>query len=519
MDTEGVMKFSFVAISLSLSLVRSTRSRTQQPWDPLSSVFTGQGAVVNVGATKSSASAASDVYNAGPFIPLGSLSAISSAEFTILEHPLFPRHSVRIKQSNFCDGTVSAYTGYIDIEARHLFFYLFESRDDPDKDDVIFWTNGGPGGSSAMGLFMELGPCNIVDADNVAFNPYSWNEHANIFFIDQPIGVGFSYAEYGETVDNSVDAGRDIAAFTAIFFEHFTKFKGRAFHLAGESYGGRYLPVFATEVYELNAKLLEAGLTPVNLSSVMIGNGCTHFPSMTSSYYNMQCQNISGPPVQNIQTCVTMKQGVPRCEKMLESCVDAFNPIDCMAATAFCEALLWEPYLATGYNPYDITTLCDGPFEDTLCYPAFDDVQTFLNRADVQFTLGIDEAVKNYSMRSDRVGIDFDQRQDKMFPTQYYIEGLLERGMRVLIYVGANDWICNWVGNERMTLSLDWTGRDEFIAQPLREWEVEGIPAGLTRSAGPLTFATIFGAGHLAPHNKPKESLELVKRWLAKEDF
>ena len=50
-----------------------------------------------------------------------------------------------------------AYTGYIDIEARHLFFYFFESRRDPDSDDVIFWTNGGPGGSSAMGLFMEIG--------------------------------------------------------------------------------------------------------------------------------------------------------------------------------------------------------------------------------------------------------------------------------------------------------------------------------------------------------------------------
>ena len=35
------------------------------------------------------------------------------------------------------------FTGYIDIEARHLFFYFFESRSNPDKDDVIFWTNGG----------------------------------------------------------------------------------------------------------------------------------------------------------------------------------------------------------------------------------------------------------------------------------------------------------------------------------------------------------------------------------------
>jgi carboxypeptidase C (cathepsin A) len=85
----------------------------------------------------------------------------------------------------------SSYTGYIDIEARHLFFYFFESRSNPDKDDVILWTNGGqwflkdgcsleikslfgckpfsrndlimcnlfsgPGCSSSLGLFMELG--------------------------------------------------------------------------------------------------------------------------------------------------------------------------------------------------------------------------------------------------------------------------------------------------------------------------------------------------------------------------
>ena len=40
-----------------------------------------------------------------------------------------------------------------------------------------------------------------------------------------------------------------------------------------------------------------------------------------------------------------------------------------------------------------------------------------------------------------RFRISFDQ----IFPTQYYIGALLERGVRALIYVGANDWICNWV--------------------------------------------------------------------------
>ena len=33
------------------------------------------------------------------------------------------------------------------------------------------------------------------------------------------------------------EAAKDIASFVAIFFEHFTKFKGRGFHMSGESYG------------------------------------------------------------------------------------------------------------------------------------------------------------------------------------------------------------------------------------------------------------------------------------------
>lgn len=48
-----------------------------------------------------------------------------------------------------------------------------------------------------------------------------------------------------------------------------------------------------------------------------------------------------------------------------------------------------------------------------------------------------------------------------------------------------------------MTLDIQWSGQSEYAAQPLREWIVDGTTAGLTRGDGPLTFATIFGAGHM----------------------
>ena len=34
---------------------------------------------------------------------------------------------------------------------------------------------------------------------------------------------------------------------------------------------GRFLPVFAAAVYDQNARLVEAGLAPVNLDSVILG--------------------------------------------------------------------------------------------------------------------------------------------------------------------------------------------------------------------------------------------------------
>lgn len=135
----------------------------------------------------------------------------------------------------------SAYTGFIDVGGRHLFFYFFESRRNPQKDDVIFWTNGGKFhlyatcrqqcpynivfsfilyraahgdryviiATSLQELILKdpklirIGPCNIVDGNKTKYNPHAWNSNANVFFIDQPVGTGFSYSDTGELVVSS----------------------------------------------------------------------------------------------------------------------------------------------------------------------------------------------------------------------------------------------------------------------------------------------------------------------------
>lgn len=141
--------------------------------------------------------------------------ATHSESMVRLVHPNFPETSIRIKRhppawkdgqphdedkadpKAFCDPSVASWTGYIDtIDGRSLFFFFFESRRDPAHDPVVLWTNGGPGASGALGLFMEHGPCRPHGRDwsgppingTEPFVP-SWNNQANMLYIEQPAGV------------------------------------------------------------------------------------------------------------------------------------------------------------------------------------------------------------------------------------------------------------------------------------------------------------------------------------------
>ena len=124
-----------------------------------------------------------------------------------------------------------------------------------------------PGSSSMIGLFQvcrarnqthlqplkqfffvqEHGPCRITnDSSSVNLNLYSWNNAANMLYIDQPVGVGFSYGQ--ETVGTSGEAAADIWTFMQIFLKdsRFQKYANSSLGIFTESYGGHYgyYPVF-----------------------------------------------------------------------------------------------------------------------------------------------------------------------------------------------------------------------------------------------------------------------------------
>lgn len=91
------------------------------------------------------------------------------------------------------------YSGYFDAsKTRKIHYVLVESQNDKASDPLIVWFGGGPGFTSMLDLIYNIGPF-TVDSDtwkgNATYNPYSLTNHSNVLYIDNPAGVGYSYAQ------------------------------------------------------------------------------------------------------------------------------------------------------------------------------------------------------------------------------------------------------------------------------------------------------------------------------------
>lgn len=93
------------------------------------------------------------------------------------------------------------------------------------------------------------------------------------------------------------------------------------------------------------------------------------------------------------------------------------------------------------------------------------------------------------------------------------IPALLEDGVKLLVYAGEYDLICNWLGNSRWVHAMEWNGQKEFVASPEVPFVVNGTEAGIMKSSGPLSFLKVHNAGHMVPMDQPKAALAMLKRW------
>jgi len=150
-------------------------------------------------------------------------------------------------------------------ETRKLFFWYFPPTEKGNENDLIFWTNGGPGCSSLEGFLQENGPISWQYGQaKPTPNPYSWTNLGHVLWIDQPVGTGFSQGE--PNIHNETELAAQFVGFMQQFLAIFSELNGKNFYLTGESYAGLYLPYIADYMF-LHPTLLDLKIQGLWLGS------------------------------------------------------------------------------------------------------------------------------------------------------------------------------------------------------------------------------------------------------------
>jgi cathepsin A (carboxypeptidase C) len=312
-----------------------------------------------------------------------------------------------------------------------------------------------------------------------------------ISIIDQPAGVGFSYGDSGDYDHDEAGVRTDMYYFITEFMTAHPEYASNEFYVFGESYGGHYAPNVAYRIWEGNQNAKKNGMPIINLKGLAVGNGLTD-PAIQYKYYaKMANNNTYGVKSVSTPEYHEMLENIPFCVKSIEKCQN--DTSECAASQSLCNNAQLGPYEMSGLNPYDVREKCK---VKPLCYD-FSAPTDWLNLEKTREALGI--TTKSSSWSSCNMAVNQQFKNDWMKSQQYTIPPLLANNIRVLIYAGDADFICNWMGNKAWTLDLDWNGKTAFNNAVDHDWNVDGKKAGTVRTASNFTFLQVNNAGHMVP--------------------
>ncbi|KAF8823052.1 putative Serine carboxypeptidase-like 36 [Cardiosporidium cionae] len=397
------------------------------------------------------------------------------------------------------------YTGYVPVaeHKKHLHYFFVESQGSPKNDPVILWMQGGPGASGFYGLFTEMGPFSLSqlslklnETEPVLLaNNFTWTKLANIIFFESPVGTGYSYCDGKCPINNDTSAALDNHEFIVNFFEKFPEFKGNDFYIAGESYGGIYVPMLADEIMKNSS-------SEIRFRGVAVGNGCTGL------------QSVGGCGPDSQYTLAKFLHGHGQIstklfENITHSCPSGYYN------NSLCAALMVKAKRQAGvFNEYALYDECYGIELNNATasvspndYPCYQDraLKRWVTSAEVKAFFKTNIEWQNH----DGNWAGYVPTKDDVLPIY---DTILGKKLKVMIYYGDTDTAVSYVGGESWV-----TSRGFHIKDAWRPWCTGGgnLTAGhfINFEEG-LRFVTVSGAGHLLPRTRPRKAFAMFENWL-----
>eukprot|EP01022_Parablepharisma_sp_SALTPOND_P020427 TRINITY_DN3726_c1_g1_i1.p1 TRINITY_DN3726_c1_g1~~TRINITY_DN3726_c1_g1_i1.p1 ORF type:complete len:734 (-),score=35.71 TRINITY_DN3726_c1_g1_i1:5256-7457(-) len=382
-------------------------------------------------------------------------------------------------------------TGFVNLDSKHqLFYWLVKSRSSLSKPPLVLWLQGGPGCSGVSTVLTENGPFRIKESLDLEYNPYSWNNKADVLYVDQPLGTGFSNcSDISRIPKTEKDVAKDLKVFLERFVYKHEEYLGRDFYISGQSYAGHFVPSLAKYFLDQKATFLQ-------LKGIAIGNGWFKPEIQISSFPGFDHKHglVKGPisylgaVISYYLTSIFIEFDLYKTAKLF---FDFGNGI--------------ANGISPRFNPYDIRKPC---IKGNFCYNTTL-IEKFMKRKDVLAELGVGDRVWeqcNGAVLNRMLENDF---FSDMTPV---LQELLDsyKSLKVVLFNGNQDWFCNLEGMKAFLGQLEWYGKQLFEDSPWQYWYISGRIAGKYKQAGNFTFYDVNDAGHFVSHDQPESAYDIL---------
>ncbi|WFC97385.1 carboxypeptidase D [Malassezia yamatoensis] len=339
--------------------------------------------------------------------------------------------------------------------------------------------------------------------------------------VDQPVGTGFSYVQNDGYAKSLTQVGEEFLIFIRNFVTEYPEYDRKRHnehgpggavdvYIAGESFAGEYIPYIAN-------KILSVGRSaPIQLLGIAIGNG------------DMDPRAQSGSEVDTLVEAGIWKPNGPEVQEIkstLRGCQDALAK-DEIPHVRYpeCDAIL-NKILKISTHKQNNTEYCinsyDFRLEDTspacgMNWPnELAATYTFLRKPEVRKALHVDQVNKPEAWvecntavsRSLRAGSRKSKASVSLLPQ------MLESQLRILLFAGDKDIICNYLGLKRMVDNLEWSGKRGLDGTPL-DWRINGELVGTWHTDRNLTFVRVHNASHMVAYDQPLPAHDMMLRFM-----
>ena len=326
----------------------------------------------------------------------------------------------------------------------------------------------------------------------------TWIQTANVLFVDNPVGVGFSIADNSSVARNTKKISDDLISVLKTFMDEHSYFQKNPLYIFGQSYEGKMATILTADLH----KAIQKNEIQCNLKGVGIGNG---FVS----------------PMDAIGHCTSMVYEMSLIDDVLYSNLSHVVQNAYQAAEKNHWDAVYDAYgeimgeidaNVPGFNIYKITDITKPSEMWGLIYDQV--IDEFMNDK-VKKGLGIipdDIQWKLFKYLVFEVNIGHFGK-----PVWHLVDEILKTSdIDVIVYSGQLDVICSTSGTLRWIQRLKWPGLEEYnkaerktLVNPLTQ-----KPEMFVKSYNHLKMYWVLNAGHVVPADVPESALRMLNRIL-----